>query len=111
MEKTINELSLSLLTACTTHIQYPRCGETIHATPTQLLCERPIRSLRMRTRSNFGTVLDHNSTLVARTKLKTRMVSNWLAWQSFGMLKFTKTIFFLSYSRERTLGVDIALEK
>ena len=34
--------------------------------------------------------MDHNSTLVTHTKLKTRMGSNRLARQSFGMLKICK---------------------
>ena len=28
---------LALLAGCTTHVQYPRCGVTIHATPTIIL--------------------------------------------------------------------------
>ena len=44
----------------------------------------------MRTRSDLGQVLDHNSTLVAHTKLKTRMESYRLARESFGMPKILK---------------------
>ena len=35
------------LAACTTCVQYPRCGVTIRATPTQLLRERPTRSVHI----------------------------------------------------------------
>ena len=34
----INELLLTLLAARGRRVQYPRCGVTIHAAPTQLLC-------------------------------------------------------------------------
>ena len=34
----------------------PRCGLTIHATPTQLLHEWPTRNIWVRTRSDLGTV-------------------------------------------------------
>ena len=90
MEKTINKLLVTLLTACTTRVQYPICGVTLRATPTQLLRERPTRNIHMRTRSDLGTALDHNLTLVAHTKLKTRMGSNKLARQSFGVFKIRK---------------------
>ena len=45
-KKMINEVLLTLLAACTTHVQYPRCDMTIHvhATPTQLLCESQKRT-------------------------------------------------------------------
>ena len=62
---------------------------TAHVMITELLRENS-RSVCMRTRSDLGTVLDHYSTLVAYTKLKTTMDNNWLARQSFGMLKFRK---------------------
>ena len=38
----------------------------------------------------YGQFVDHNSTLVANTKLKARMESNRLARQLFGMLKIRK---------------------
>ena len=40
---------------CTTRVQYPRCGMTIHVIPTQLLRERPTRSLSVRTRTQMRT--------------------------------------------------------
>ena len=90
IEKTIKEILLTLLALGTTRVQYPRCDVTIHATSTQLLLERPTRSVYMRTRSNLGAVLDHNLTFVAHTKLKTRMGSNRLARQLLSMLEICK---------------------
>ena len=52
------------------------------------------------TRRDLWTVF-RPLTLVAHMKLKTRMGSNMLARQLFGMLNFAKTINCLSYSRGR----------
>ena len=49
-------------------------------------------------RSDLRAVLDHNSTLVAHTKLKTRMDCYRLARKSFVMLKLAITLYFLSYA-------------
>ena len=97
-KKMINELLLTLPAACTTCVQYPRCGMTIRGTPTQLLHEKPC--VRMRTRSDLWMFLDRNLTLVAHTKLKTRMESN-RARQSFGMLKIYEDGIVLIFSRGR----------
>ena len=79
-------------------MQYPRCGVTLHvrATARQSLRERPAKIVRMKTRSDLRTVLDHNSMLLTHTKLKTRM-GNKLPRQSFGILKIARTVYFLSY--------------
>ena len=51
--------------------------------------------------ATYGQLLDHNSSIVAHTKLKTRMESNWFVSQMFGMLKIHEEVYFLSYVSER----------
>ena len=52
-----------------------------------------------------GQFIDHNSPLVAQTKLKARMGSNRLARQSFGMFKVRKDriLFKLFLSKKKEI--------
>ena len=95
-----DDLFLTLVATCTGRAQYSRCGLTLPAMPTQLLSEK-LRSVRKRNQCALETVLGHNSTLVAHTKLKTSTCRN----VHLVYLKFTRTLYFSSYAwlkRRRT---------
>ena len=77
---------LSLLAARGARIQYPRCGVSIRATPTQLLHgqrQPNMRSIHGESNRHFR---GHDSLVIARTPCGPRKGGCQVAEQLFGML-------------------------
>ena len=88
--KTINELLLTLLAACTTRVQYPRCGLTIRATPRRIE-QKPQKSTTKHEETSAERLWKSNlqfhgrsSPVVARTPPQVRKGICQVAEQSLG---------------------------